>query len=654
MALVLRFLLALVGALPARFVHFLGRALGRVAYVAAIPYRRLAQRNLRIAFPEEATPAIRALAAEHFARLGANVLGGMRAAPLPLEKIRPILAVEGFEQMRALGAGGRGMVMVLNHLGNWEMGARLAQFLAEIMPDRKYGTVYQPLRNPAADRFVRSLRGRNGLHLFSRHDGFAAPTAFLREGGVLGVLADQHAGDAGAWVPLFGRLASTTTLPALLALRSGAGIMPVAIYSAGPGRWRAVAAPPVAKIPLESVEMLTARINQAVEAQVRQAPADWFWVHNRWKTPQPKFLLATYKRGVTLPPAMSVESLRPFQILVRSPNWLGDAVMAVPAVRAIATGRPDARLTVLSPAKLADFWRTVPEVAEVLSIEAEKSGIFAVAEIVRNAGPFEAAVLLPHSIRSALEVWLGRVPRRAGYAGHSRRWLLNQIVPEPELIPGPTRPHHSERYLHLARTIGAIDPPPPAGTGSLPKSAAAFARIGIVPGAEYGPTKRWFPDRFAAAAKTIAAARPARFALFGVARDAEIGAAIEKDLVGLECDNRIGQTSLTELIAELRACDLLLTNDTGTMHLAAHLGVPLVAIFGSTDHVVTAPLSLRARIVRHQVECSPCFLRECPLDLRCLRSVTGDEVAAAALELLTDVKVTAPFSPSAISATIIP
>jgi heptosyltransferase II len=166
------------------------------------------------------------------------------------------------------------------------------------------------------------------------------------------------------------------------------------------------------------------------------------------------------------------------------------------------------------------------------------------------------------------------------------------------------------------------------------RRTGSFLRIGLVPGAEYGPTKRWFPERFAEAAKKIAVARACRFVLFGVAKDAEVGGAIETEL-GLEhCENRIGKTSLAELMQELQQCDLLLTNDTGTMHLAAWLDVPLVAIFGSTDPIATGPLSARARVVRHQVECSPCFLRECPLDLRCLRAVSADEVAAAALEML--------------------
>ncbi|MGI8891326.1 MAG: lipopolysaccharide heptosyltransferase II, partial [Chthoniobacterales bacterium] len=149
------------------------------------------------------------------------------------------------------------------------------------------------------------------------------------------------------------------------------------------------------------------------------------------------------------------------------------------------------------------------------------------------------------------------------------------------------------------------------------------ARIGLCPGAEYGPAKRWLPERFAAVANAVGG----QWVLFGTEKDAEIGQEIAATL-GDRCLNLIGQTTVEQLIEELRKCRLLLTNDTGTMHLATLLGVPVVAVFGSTEPSLTGPLGERQRIVRHQVECSPCFLRECPLDFRCRKAVTAEEVAA--------------------------
>ena len=296
-------------------------------------------------------------------------------------------------------------------------------------------------------------------------------------------------------------------------------------------------------------------------------------------------------------------------------------------------------MTVLAPAKLADLWREVPGVAEVLPMPAG-AGVFGVAAAVRRAGPFDVAVLLPNSLRAALEAFLAGLPRRVGFPGHRRRWLLNQIVPE-EAPPVPAgsdpRRNQTYRYLRLAEDIGAGNftadaPAAPTGTRA---ERGGWLRVGICPGAEYGPTKRWPAERFAEAAKLVAAERACEWTVFGVAKDAPYAETIQTAL-GERCENLAGKTTLAELIAALRRCDVLLTNDTGTMHLAAYLGVPVAAVFGSTDPLLTAPLvpPERLRILRRQVECSPCFLKECPLDLRCLHAVTAEDAAAAVLELL--------------------
>jgi lipopolysaccharide heptosyltransferase II len=158
-------------------------------------------------------------------------------------------------------------------------------------------------------------------------------------------------------------------------------------------------------------------------------------------------------------------------------------------------------------------------------------------------------------------------------------------------------------------------------------------KIGLCPGAEYGPAKRWLPERFAEAAVKVAAQAPVQWVLFGTPKDAEIGEQIAAGL-GDSCVNRIGQTTLEQLILALRECRLLLTNDTGTMHLASLLGVPVVAIFGSTEPGLTGPLGDDHIALRHHVECSPCFLRKCPIDFRCMKAVAVPEVVDAVLSIL--------------------
>ncbi len=390
---------------------------------------------------------------------------------------------------------------------------------------------------------------------------------------------------------------------------------------------------------------LTAEINQIIEQQIRVAPEDWFWVHNRWKTPQPNFLLAQYKRGVYVPPGVSPQDLKPFRILIRSSNWLGDSVMSVPAVRAIKAGRPDARVTIAAPENIAPIWKLVPEVDAIIPLSGSR--LLSAVRLLRREPSFDVAILFPNSLRAALESWLTAIPRRVGYRGHWRRWLLNQIVPIPRK-PGPPE-HHSLRFLRIARECGADTEQPLTEkisyaqrqtpdaklTGVYKPSVAEnhHLKIGLCAGAEYGPAKRWLPERFAEAAERISAQSPVQWMLFGTARDASAGAQIAAAL-GDHCVNRIGQTTLDQLIDELHDCRLLLTNDTGTMHLAALLGIPVVAIFGSTEPRLTGPLGNGHIILRHHVECSPCFLRECPIDFRCMKAVSVEEVADAVLSIL--------------------
>jgi lipopolysaccharide heptosyltransferase II len=495
-------------------------------------------------------------------------------------------------------------------------------------------SVYQKLGNRFIDAHVRRTRSQTGLELFDRQAGFEPVIELLRSGGGVGVLSDQHAGDHGLWTPFFGRLASTSPLPALLAKRTRAALIAAGVYTIGRARWRMVFTERFDQ-PAASVAELTSRMNEIIEQQIRVSPEDWFWVHDRWKMPQPNFLLARYKRGVYLPPGISAHDLKPFRILIRSSNWLGDAVMSVPTVRAIKNGRPDAQVTVASPVNIAPMWKLVPEVDAIIPLP--RGSLLQVLGLLKRRAPFDAAILFPNSLRVALESWLSGIPRRVGYRGHWRSLLLNQTMREPRK-PGPPE-HHSLRFLQVARECGAETPnaqPPTPNAQRLPQASNIrhqTSKLGLCPGAEYGPAKRWLPERFAEVAAKVSAQSSAQWILFGTKNDMAIGDQIAT-AIGDHCVNRIGHTTLDQLIDELRQCRLVLTNDTGTMHLAALLGVPVVAIFGSTEPRLTGPLGAGHIILRHHVECSPCFLRECPIDFRCMKAVQPQEVADAVLSIL--------------------
>jgi heptosyltransferase II len=618
---------AIASLLPVRVLFAIGNVLGLGAWLLLPQYRRLAEHNLEIAFGDEkSSRELRRIARRNFQYLSANLLCSLKMVSMPAEKLARYVEPENLDAVHAVLRAGRPVVLVLSHIGSWELAAQL---VPHYLPYR-IGSPYQSLRNRYIDRDVSRRRVRTGAELFDRSEGFHKPIELLRSGGLLGIFADQHAGDHGVWTPLFGRLASTSALPGLLAKRTGATVMAAAVHTDGPGRWRMVFTPRLDSAG-DSVDSITFKANATIEQQVRRAPEDWLWVHNRWKTPKPNFLLTHYKRGIYLPPEFPARDLKPFRILIRAPNWLGDSVITVPAVRGIKAGRPDAHITIAAPEKIASVWRLIPEVDEVVSVQA--GSLFSTVRTIRKQRPFDVAILFPNSLRVALEAWAAGLPRRVGFAGHWRRWLLNQVVIE-EPRRGPIE-HQVYRYLRMVRELGGSEIAPDVRK-FLPRRKAngAPAKLGLCPGAEYGPAKRWLPERFAEVALTIAEAHPVQWVLFGTEADRERGAAIEAAL-GAHCLNRIGQTSLDQLATELAECALLLTNDTGTMHLSALLAVPVVAVFGSTEPDLTGPLGSNHHVLRHQVECSPCFLRECPIDFRCMKAVSVEEVVAAVSAQLT-------------------
>jgi heptosyltransferase II len=357
-------------------------------------------------------------------------------------------------------------------------------------------------------------------------------------------------------------------------------------------------------------------------------------------------------------------------ILVRSVNWLGDAVMSTPALIRLRQGRPEARITLLSPQKLAGLWERQPFVDEVLTFS-KSENVWQMGRRLR-AGKFTTGRIFPNSIRAALELWLAGIPRRVGLARAGRSLLLTETVPphpgagemrklsvaeirsriEAEVAPAryPAAAHHVHHYLRLAAALGASpEPVPPrieVSEESMEEARGKFDLthaegrpwFGLNPGAEYGPAKRWPAERFVEAARLLREKTQCRWMILGGAGDRLLAETIASDLARATGEpplNVAGATSLRELAAVLKNCDLVLTNDSGPMHLAAAVGAPVTAIFGSTSPELTGPVfSARAHVVRCHAPCAPCFRRECPIDLRCLRGIETEQVVAAALACL--------------------
>jgi heptosyltransferase II len=336
------------------------------------------------------------------------------------------------------------------------------------------------------------------------------------------------------------------------------------------------------------------------------------------------------------------------RILVRATNWVGDAVMALPALQALRARYPKAHIAILARPWVADIYRREPFADEVIPYLAAKGwkdlgGKWQLARELR-ALQFDAAILLQNAFEAAALVAAAGIPVRIGYNRDGRGFLLTHAIDVPK--KGSIPEHERFYYLELLKRAGVLPELPESEairlTGANDAAVAGKARfaslgfrepiIGISPGAAYGTAKRWIPERFAEAALAL----EGQVAIFGSSDERPLCQTIADQIEasGKRAHNFAGQTSLAEYIELAAACTLYLTNDSGGMHIASALGVPTVAIFGATNHITTGPTGPRARVVREPVECSPCLLRECPIDHRCMTRVPASRVANTALELL--------------------
>jgi heptosyltransferase II len=322
-------------------------------------------------------------------------------------------------------------------------------------------------------------------------------------------------------------------------------------------------------------------------------------------------------------------------LVVRAPNWVGDAVLSLGAVRDLRRNFPGARLEVLARPWVAPLYEAVSEVDAVRP----SGGLRADVRDLR--GRFDAAVLLPNSFAAAFAVRAAGIPERWGYATDGRGALLTRKARVPREVRGRSQVYYYRAMLAgIGLTVSATPDVRLSAPAAWTDRAAALLGgpgpwIGLNPGAFFGSAKRWVPERYAAAGERLARESGARIAIVGGPLERPLGEAIA---AALNVPARVlcGETTLGELVGVLSRLRLLLTNDSGPMHLAAALGVPVVAVFGPTDWRETGPVGDRHRLVREPVPCSPCLLRECPIDHRCMRRVGVETVLHEARALLAE------------------
>jgi heptosyltransferase-2 len=334
------------------------------------------------------------------------------------------------------------------------------------------------------------------------------------------------------------------------------------------------------------------------------------------------------------------------KILIRATNWVGDAILALPALRAVSHKFPEASISVLARPYVAEIYRDQQICDELIRYDpnGKHQGLRGRERLVGELQErrFDVALLLQNAFDAAWLAWRAGIPERIGYARDGRSWLLTKAIPVPK--PGEIPPHEKFYYLELLRRAGwlerlsdvrhiALAVPEAlkmrASQTLLEAGARPQAlRLALGAGASYGSAKCWPPERFAQFANEFQSMKDADVCLFGTARELAVSGAIAAGMKRKPID-LTGKTNIGELPALLSQCHLFLGNDSGAMHVAAAVGLPVAAVFGPTDPDGTSPVTTRYEIVRQKPYCSPCFLKRCPTDHRCMRCVTPEMVRTA-------------------------
>lgn len=336
------------------------------------------------------------------------------------------------------------------------------------------------------------------------------------------------------------------------------------------------------------------------------------------------------------------------RILIRGTNWIGDAIMTLPAVASVRATYPKAHIAVLVKPWVADIYRLFSDVDEIIIYESKfdnPAGVFRLAKMLKEK-KFDAAILLQNAVEAAIIALSARIPLRAGYDSDARGLLLTHSVRRTKEIKTV---HQIDYYLEMVKALGcvSVDRDMHLETKINSDDAANILRkfipetkntvIGIAPGATYGPAKKWFPDRFAAVADKLSEMYAAQIIIMGGKGDGETAGEVKK-LAHTELINLAGKTDLLEAIYLISRCSLFISNDSGLMHVAGALNVPTIAVFGSTNPVTTAPAGNKSVIVRKEVSCSPCLKTTCPTDFRCMSMISVEDVLLVARNLVQNKK----------------
>ncbi len=611
---VLYYLLAglgrLLAATPEGILAGLCRFLGWLAASVPGKRRRTLRANLHHAFPEKTEAWRRAIALESAQRSVEMALFVLASPYFSKERLKKqfTLSDELRQLLDTFAADPHPVVVLSPHFSLMEANTLVPMLYGKPLPT--LSAVYRPFDAPAVERWVKHTRERWGMKLLSRKEGSFQAVDVLRGNGAVVFLFDQNAGGRGALSLFMGRICSTSELAGLLAEKCKARV--AFIYPERRGFMRSSIRGEYLNVASKSDDVLFAS-NQWLENKLRGSDdvcADWLWLHNRWRNQDgwDKRFRLEQKRSV-LPEQLASLGLttlpRRTRFFIRLPNWLGDVVMALPLVNTLRQSRPDAELTLIAQPGVVPLLERLGVGDRYLAVPPKGQGQYKFFCGLREEYP-DVYILFTNSPRGDYGARATNAPQRFGMVRPGkRRPMLTHAWKVPQELD-ETKLHQTRVWENFFQHFGLrqeLDLTPVAWPADGQKNGAAL-NIGLICGTENFPEKRWPVERWRELIQTLLAARPdAVFTLLGTAKDTAITKAVAAGFPPTNIRDLAGKTSLVQFADALKNCDVVVCNDTGGMHLANLIGVPVVAVFGPTNPVRTGPIFEAPRILLQPPGC---------------------------------------------------
>jgi len=599
---------------PRPWLQKICQLLGWGIYTFLYKRRRLLLANLHHAFPEKDHAWIERIAkksCERTIEMGMLNLISPFLADSTLQswfKVAPTVQAT-LEQMRSTQ---RPVLLLIPHFSLMEALTVTPLLLDADVPHT--GIIYRPLKNRTLENWVKQSRERFGIQLLSRRNGFISALSILREGGVVGILFDQNSGEQGVLTTCMRRIASCTELPGMLVEKFQP--MVGAFYPQRDGFLQATLHIEPLETPADSLTTVFT-INNWLYNKLKTDTslcADWLWLHDRWRTQdryRQRFCLRAKRMGIEQTLAFNQWDALPrtTRFWLRMPNWLGDIVMALPLIRALRCSRPDAAITLLVQPHFIPLLEKFGIAEAMIALPQKKSlRYFTAFKALRKEYP-DVHILLTNSLRGDLEAKCVGAPQRFGMQRphKPRKWLTHTWQLPKDL--DETKLHQTKVWEQYFRYFGlqvSIDLTPFSIQTPLPSAAIdGPSRIALFCGSENSPEKRWPIQHWQHLIRRLSAQTQCEFHLLGTAKDRAITTGIIAGCPHATVFDKAGQTSLVEVADFLPSCRLAIGNDSGGMHIANALGVPLIALYGPTNPIRTGPIFTAPHTILQPDSCSP-------------------------------------------------